>query len=310
MHARHAKRTISGSGSVQYLSSASPMTSNGAFGIAGLLCLHLCDHPPELSELLLGEVPGILQDIGNRRRAKRVHDAAHHRGHHLLVRTAVLDGVEHLLLALPSNLDEVLVDEAIEGRGHGGVRDIPGLLHFPVDLPGRGFAEGPDRPEDRQFELAEFHGITLRIVILYQTFPVGPHRRERLKLLRLAREVGEPFLEDVERRDERLPRAEAPVRFELEADLRRVVEDLHGFHVVRVRELAAVLAVRTELDGDLLGSWPEDIVRAWRAFLGPPPARPPSPLGAWREGAPAPPRPPSPRRSHPPLQELRPGNSQ
>src|SRR3989304_3334642 len=141
--APHTARTERGTGDVQYVAIALPRSST----------------PPDPPPLRGREVSPVLEETRHRRAPERVHEPAEHRLERPPIRPAVLHPVEDPLLALPTHRDEVLGDEAVQGRRHARVRDVPRPADFPMDRPRGRLAEGPDRAEDGQFELAKFHGI-------------------------------------------------------------------------------------------------------------------------------------------------------
>src|SRR2546425_3322285 len=164
MEAPQPARTLRESGENQYVWRASRMTSSR-------LAIPLLHRPAlvhlrlEVRHLVLGDESRVVEEIRDRGAAEGVDDAIDHRGHRVAVGAPFLDSVVHLLFALLSDGDEVLVDQSIESRRDARVRDIAIFSNLVVDRPGRRRTEVADRPQYRQLKLAKLHMTTTSIVI-------------------------------------------------------------------------------------------------------------------------------------------------
>src|SRR2546428_6448385 len=164
MEAPQTARTLRESGENQYVWRASRIRSTR-------LAIPLLPRPAlvhlrlEVRHLVLGDGSWVVEEIRDRGAPEGVDDAVNHRGHRVAVGAPFLDSVVHLLFALLSDSDEVLVDQPIESRRDARVRDIAIFSDLVVDRPGRRRTEVADRPQYRQLKLAKFHTNTRRIVI-------------------------------------------------------------------------------------------------------------------------------------------------
>src|SRR5438128_1486495 len=156
MEAPQTARTVRDNGETQYAWRASPMTSTR-------LGIRLLPGPPlfhlglERRQLVFRDRGRVFEEIRYGSAAKRANDSIDHRRHRLPVGPSFLEPVIDLLLALPTQRNEVLVDEAVERRRHARVRDVSVLPDLLVDRSRCRRAEVPHGAKDRQLELAEFH---------------------------------------------------------------------------------------------------------------------------------------------------------
>src|SRR2546422_6861475 len=118
--------TVRVTGERRCCSSASPM-------VAERLAIPLLLGPPLLhlsaqgGQLCLRKGARVGEEVGDGLATERVDHSVDHRSHRLSVCPTLFKPVVDFLLALLPYRDEVLVHEAVQGRRHARVSDVPSL---------------------------------------------------------------------------------------------------------------------------------------------------------------------------------------
>src|SRR2546428_11937941 len=107
--------------------------SSGAPMVAGRLAIPVLLGPPLLhlsaqgGQLCLRKGARVGEEVGDGLATERVDHSVDHRSHRLSVCPTLFKPVVDFLLALLPYRDEVLVHEAVQGRRHARVSDVPSL---------------------------------------------------------------------------------------------------------------------------------------------------------------------------------------